>query len=225
MIKLTLRGAVAAVREGHDPSVGYRQAFTRQHCVRLARVLDPAVTAYALRKAADERQGFYVQTKPDKPSSEEDVFVRELRAPGGHPVNILFHILLHQRAFLQAVNAICGYAGKLSRVTGRYYEMHAAHRHLHGWHDDCNGDRLFGFSINLSPRPPGGGQFQLRDAITKQLYAALDSQLGDCHFFRVHRQLEHRVVPVTGAEPRCAFAGWLLGEDANAAWQADLPAA
>lgn len=220
MIKLTMRGTVVAASE----AVGWaaaRETFRQQHCVRLAQVLDPSVVAYALSKLRDERNGFYL-SKQRGGGRKVRLLRQELTARRDHPVSILFHILLNQRALLQAIDNVCGFGGKLQNVYGRYAEMHAAGDHFDSWHTDTNQSRILGFSINLSPKPYAGGQFQLRDAQTQEILGTVDSQLGDCHLFRIHRRLEHWVAPVAGNTPRCCYAGWFRGEDAESAWQVAL---
>lgn len=217
-IRLTMRGTSVIARTA-DAWAAHRRTFRQQHCVRLARLLDPAVIAYVLAKVASERQGFHSQQTKGK--NDEHLTSRELRAGPEHPVSNLFWLLLHQRPFLQAIDDICGCGGKLRRVTGRYMELHPNANFI-DWHDDKTAGRRLGISINLSPQPFAGGQFQLRHADTKRIYATVDSQLGDCHLFRIHQRLEHRVTPLTGTTPRCCYAGWIIGPDAESAWRADL---
>lgn len=221
LIKLTMRGSAVAASEA-DGWAAARETFRQQHCVRLAQVLDPSVLAYALPKLADERNGFYLSKHPG--GDAKCVFLRqELTAEHDHPVSTLLTILLNQRTLLQAIDDICCFGGKLQSVYGRYTEMHPGGDHFDSWHDDTNESRVLGFSINLSPKPYAGGQFQMRDVQTKEIVGTVDSQLGDCHLFRIHHGLEHWVAPVAGATPRCCYAGWFRGEDAESVWQAALP--
>ena len=219
-IKLTMRGAVVA--DAGDSWAAHRRTFRQQHCVRLPRLLDPPVIAYVRAKVA-EYSGFHVNTV--RGENHEHLTSRELRAGPEHPVSNLFWILLSQPHFLQAIDDICGCGGKLQRMAGRYMELHPNTDQLIDWHDDGLPGRRLGFSIDLSPQPFAGGQFQLRHARTKRMYARVDSQLGDCHLFRIHPTLEHRITPLTGTTPRCSYAGWILGSNATGAWPAHLPQA
>ena len=36
-------------------------------------------------------------------------------------------------------------------------------------------------------------------------------EFGDAVLFRIDPELKHRVLPVTGATPKCRFAGWFSG--------------
>ena len=219
-IKLTMRGTVVA--DAADSWAAHRQTFRQQHCVRLPRLLDQPVIAYVRAKVA-ECSGFHINTVRGEESHEHFFTSQELRAGPEHPVNNLFWILLSQRHFLQAVDDICGCDGQLRRMTGRYMELHPNTEQFIDWHDDGLPGRRLGFSIDLSPQPFAGGQFQLRHAKTKRMYARVDSQLGDCHLFRIHPSLEHRVTPLTGTTPRCCYAGWFLGSKQRGAWPAHLP--
>lgn len=227
LIKLTMRGTVVAKAEA-AAWAAQREAFGNRHCIRLPQLLDPSIVGYVLPKVASDRSRLYTHDHDWTNAGERQPFAREIRFGEDHPVNNLFYILLNQRSFLQAVENICGCSGKLRNIDGRYFERHPATDQFDSWHNDNVGRRMVGFSINLSPQPYAGGQFQLRDQETKRIYATVDSQLGDGHVFRIHRQLEHRVTTVVGTAPKCSYAGWLLGEnggDAKRARQADLPAA
>lgn len=220
LIKLTMRGAVVA--DAADSWAAHRQTFSKSHCIRLPRLLDPPVIAYVRAKVA-ECGGFHINAV--RGQNHEHFTSRELRAGPEHPVSNLFWILLSQRHFLETIDEICGCGGKLRRVTGRYMELHPDTDQFIDWHNDLDPARRLGFSIDLSPQPLAGGQFQLRHAKTKRMYAKVDSQLGDCHLFRIHPHLEHRVTPLTGTTPRCCYAGWILGSNASGAWPAHLPQA
>lgn len=213
LIKLTMRGAVAAKAET-AAWAAQREAFGKQHCIRLPQLLDPSVIGYVLPKVASDRSRLY--THHDRTNTGEPAFAREVRFGQDHPVNALFYILLNQRAFLRSVESLCG-CGKLRDIAGRYFERHPDTDQFDSWHDDNIDGRIVGFSINLSPQPYAGGQFQLRDSETGRIFAQVDSQLGDGHVFRIHRQLEHRVTNVVGTAPRCSYAGWFLGDDAKKA--------
>lgn len=229
LISLTMRGTVVAAGNT-EAWATQRQIFRQQHCVLLPRLLDSSVIAYALPRLADERSRLYVyEDKPtgsapgkDPEATAAATYARELRFGNEHPVNNLLHILLQQRPFLQAVDDICGFGGKLRHASGRYFEMHPGTDHFQTWHSDCVRERVLGIVINLSQRPFVGGRFQLRHTITKQVVATVAGQLGDCHLFRIHRRLEHRTTPLEGTVPRCVYAGWVHGEDALRARRADL---
>jgi hypothetical protein len=69
--------------------------------------------------------------------------------------------------------------------------------------------RRVALSINLSGQPFEGGELLLRDAASEQVLAEIGNRAeGDAVLFRVHEDLEHRVLPVAGEVPRTAFAGW-----------------
>ena len=80
------------------------------------------------------------------------------------------------------------------------------------WHDDMNDRaRKLAIVINLSGRPFQGGQFQLRRKGADGLLLAFDHvEPGSALLFAVRPELEHRVLPVTGTNPRRVYAGWFL---------------
>lgn len=229
LIKLTMRGPVVATGNA-DAWAAYRQTFRQQHCVLLPQLLDPSVLAYALPRLANERNRLYVHEDYNRPQDRHlqgghNMRARALMFGHEHPVNNLLYLLLQQRPFLQAVDDICGCDGNLRQVSGRYFELHPRAGHFQTWHQDCAHERILGIVINLSPRRYAGGQFQLRHAVTKQTVATVASELGDCHLFRIHRRLEHRTTLVEGTVPRCVYAGWVHGENAQRSREDGLPAA
>lgn len=217
LVKLTRRGTVVATRNP-DAWAAHRQTFEQQHCVLLPQLLDPAVIAYALSTVADKR-GLHTHEDTSTKDGKAGTYARERRFGRDHPLNAMFYVLLNQRPFLQAVDEICGCGDKL-RCAGRYFEMHPPDG-FQDWHQDDCGARLLGIAINLSPQPFAGGQFQLRHMETKQIFATIGGQLGDCHLFRIHPRLSHRTTRLEGTAPRCVYAGWITGEQA---WEDDLPA-
>jgi hypothetical protein len=99
---------------------------------------------------------------------------------------------------------------------GRVYRMEPSVDHFDSWHADIGStqDRLVGMSINLSPRPFQGGVFRLRDeASGRILFEHSNTGPGDAIFFRISPALKHMVTPLSGTEPKTAFAGWFRSGD------------
>jgi hypothetical protein len=104
----------------------------------------------------------------------------------------------------------CGHVGSFE---GRIYRVLPGAGHYDDWHNDIDGRRLVGMSVNLSRVPYLGGRLFLRDAKTKSVLAELDNVgPGDALLFRLTRDLEHRIEDVAGVTPKTAFAGWFRSE-------------
>src|SRR5439155_3809598 len=81
--------------------------------------------------------------------------------------------------------------------------------HHDSWHDDVGNNRKIGMSLNLGSRSYSGGIFQLREKNDDRLLCALPNVVqGDAILFRISPDLEHRITPMEGTEPKTAFAGW-----------------
>lgn len=79
------------------------------------------------------------------------------------------------------------------------------------WHRDAfHGVRRLAVVINLSEMPFEGGRFEMRRPETKETLFSYDHTVpGSVMIFRLGRDLQHRVTPVTAGGPRVAFSGWL----------------
>jgi hypothetical protein len=116
--------------------------------------------------------------------------------------------LMNTAALLQQIEAITG-CGPLRYFQGRVYQLTPGTDQGHDWHDDFAHHRRLGVSVNLSERVFAGGVLQLRDDRTKATLAEISNTgAGDCVIFRLGDDIEHRVLPVTGAVARQAYAGW-----------------
>ena len=110
--------------------------------------------------------------------------------------------------FLTVIERIASCA-QPTNFQGRIYRMLPGAEHQDSWHDDAGEGRMVGMSINLSPHPYAGGVLQFRRRRTKELLRELPNVISaDAILFRISPELEHRVSPVEGVEPKTAFAGW-----------------
>ena len=124
------------------------------------------------------------------------------------PVNHALHFLANAPAFLDAVRIISG-CGDITWLDGRIIRLSPNPGRYDSWHDDVDGHRRVGMSLNLSPHGFQGGVFQLRDPATHRVLAEYaNTGLGDAVLFRISPELEHQVTPVEGSSPRTAFVGW-----------------
>jgi hypothetical protein len=168
--------------------------------VRLVGFLEPALLAWVQRRLDRGAWTTCVHSALDPPavdlSFEDDVLAGAMLA------------LLNDRALLAAARAITGVA-EIRSFGGRVYRMDPGPAHHDTWHSDMDGQRLVALSINLSRGVFAGGELALRRAgADPPLFSIANTGPGDAILFRLGDDLEHRVGPVHGDEPKIAYAGW-----------------
>lgn len=120
----------------------------------------------------------------------------------------IINFYLNHKDVLDIVREISGIS-EIKSFTGRAYRFEANQQSFDNWHSDMSNGRLLGLSLNLTDKPYGGGEFNIRNASSKQLYGKVKhDKWGAAHFFRISDDLEHKVEKVQGEVPRVAFAGW-----------------
>ncbi|MBK9239965.1 MAG: 2OG-Fe(II) oxygenase [Acidobacteria bacterium] len=126
-------------------------------------------------------------------------------------VGRILSLALHGRPLLDWLEVVTGCV-PLRAVTGLVAQHGPNSADALHWHDDMNDRaRKLAIVINLSGRPFQGGQFQLRRKGSDGLLLAFDHvEPGSALLFAVRPELEHRVLPVTGTNPRRVYAGWFL---------------
>lgn len=92
---------------------------------------------------------------------------------------------------------------------GRMYKMLPGGEYFDSWHDDSDGQRMVGMSINFSPKPYAGGTFEIKELEPERYIRKMPNlNVGDAIFFRIADNLKHQVSKMKGTEPKVAFAGW-----------------
>ncbi len=123
-------------------------------------------------------------------------------------------LLFNDAALFDVVGRITGCAG-LRCFDGRVYRLQSEAGHYDSWHSDAGKNRCVAVSVNLSPQPYDGGRLEIRHASsTAADYVVSPAPFGSAVMFRISPALRHRVTPVTGTQPRTAFAGWFCTEPA-----------
>lgn len=176
-----------------------RDRFTRTAAVVLKGFLAPPLLEWV---QAQVRLGdFSTNVHPN--SGVEEVMAHR-------DVVWLMRFLLGARDVLAAVEQITG-APPLSSSIVRVYRFLPNTGHHHDWHDDFSDGRRLGLSVNLSESYFEGGNLQLRrSGSTALLNDIRNTGPGDAVIFGLGDDLEHQVLPVVGAAPRVALAGWFL---------------
>jgi len=198
---LQMRRYGTAVLGPADAIERARVEFERHRCVRLPQLLEPELWRFLQRELATAQ--FTEQTY-------ERIGSELCMIPG--IVDFLMHLMSNDAGFLEVIrgitacDAICGFAG-------RVYRLMPGQGHEATWHNDLDGPRLVGMSVNLSPELYCGGTLQLRDSTSRRMLREVaNTGPGDAILFRIAPDLQHRVTPVNGAVPKSAYAGWFQSE-------------
>ena len=126
----------------------------------------------------------------------------------------MFFLLLNQPRLFEAIAKFASFEAAIRCFEDRCFKQLPSGEHFADWHSDFNdgAGRMFGLTINLSPKPCGGG-FQIRNRTTKEvLQTVAGTRFGDACLFRTNQSLEHRSLPVEGPTPRCVYGGWFISE-------------
>lgn len=102
--------------------------------------------------------------------------------------------------------------GPLGRVEGRVIQARANGHDQLTWHNDLQDPRRrLAITINLSETAYEGGLFELRTVATREMLTEhLHADPGTVLVFDISRDLEHRVLPLTGGGPRRVYTGWFF---------------
>ena len=182
-----------------DEIAALREAFARDHVVRLRGFFGDRLLAdfrARVRAAAFSRRvehGVEIEHTLEEPA----------------PLALTV-VALNDPALFVVIDRITG-CGPIGCFTGRVHLRRASPGggHYFPWHTDAVQQRLVGLSVNLSADPFEGGVLQLRRRRSKSLIAEVENPAaGDAVLFRISRDLEHHVTPVTTAAPRLVLAGW-----------------
>ena len=208
MIRLTGSGPEVVKDDGWAE---LQEGFERRHCVLLEDFLERRVAA-RLRQVLPRTQGPGFHTREHRARRSGVLLARELELDECAPASVLLFLLLNQPRLFAALGELAGGDEAIRRFDGRCYMMRPGAEHFHVWHNDCVDGRQLGLSINLSPEPFAGGEFELRDAGAGGLpHTIVPGRFGDATLFRIAPSLEHRVRRVRGTVPKVAYAGWFTG--------------
>jgi SAM-dependent methyltransferase len=191
------RGWTVVATESGPGLEPLRKAFSRQHCVRLPRLLDARLL---------ERIQRYVSEGEFSAPRYEGTW-DELRMEEGGASQLLM-LLLNDPGLFEHVREITA-CRRIGRVDGGVYRM------LPGgedepWHGEIFGHRMVEMSVDLSNRPYAGGALEIRNRYSQRiLHRALETEPGDAVLVRLAPFLQHRVTAIAGDTPRTVYAGHL----------------
>ena len=182
-----------------------RREFAQRHCVVLEGFVDEGILGRVPRMLEVGRFETYEHT-----TKKGEVLARELRMLDTEWLPQVFFLLLNQPRLFGAIAGLTGSEAAIRRFLGRCFKRLPGGEHFDSWHSDDDLGRMFGLTINLSPKPCGGG-FQIRSRKTREVFQTVTgTRFGDACLFRIHESLEHRALPVEGPAPRCIYGGWFI---------------
>jgi hypothetical protein len=174
-----------------------RDRFVRTGAVVLRGFLAPPLLASVQQRI---RQSVFTRQE-HLTTGVEEVLARNEAA-------LVLRFVLGTREVLTAVELVTG-VQSLAAVQVRIYRLAPGTGHQHDWHNDVSDNRQLGLSINLSEGVFEGGNLQIRHPDGEGLLSDIrNTGPGDAVIFGIGPGLEHRVLEVTGTEPRVALAGW-----------------
>lgn len=204
MIQLTKRGVAFETEPLWIERL--QENFARDHYILLPRLIDAAILETI---AGQLREGRFV------PRDNTGIGT-EYWLPQDASLSTL-HFLVNLPEFLRWLERVTA-CGPIGVFWGRIYRMEPTECHSTNWHDDVSEQdpRRLAMSLNLSPNTFQGGELELRDKTSKQIYCKFaNNGFGDAIIFRIGDNLEHRIAPVRGSLPKTAFAGWFRPSEAG----------
>lgn len=178
-------------------SLTLKKTMERTHCVRLPQFLEPQLLSPIQRHIS--HASFY--KKRDK-----GIALEACMKDNSILRSLIF--LMNDFRLFRCIQTITD-CPTIQCFSGRVYAFVPGQGHYDSWHNDLNGRRLIGVSINLSPTIFQGGVFQIRDKNSKKIYyEAANTGPGDALLFRISPHLQHQVTTVHATAIRYAFAGW-----------------
>jgi hypothetical protein len=193
---ITLRRNGLVVSASDAELLSLRDQFDREHIIRLPGLLD--AEHLAVTNAYIDEVGFLPRV--------HDGIGTELCLPDGRAVRLLF-FLVNDPALFALIQRITG-CRTIGCFTGRMYRMIPGRDDYDSWHSDSIQDRMIGMSVNIGPAYEGG-IFQLREKASKRILGEAPNVVpGDAILFRIDEALQHWITPLSGTQPKTAFAGW-----------------
>jgi len=189
------------MRRGDAAAISLARAeFARRHLIRIPQFLGADLLDLLL--ALIDRAPFV--TRVHRAVHATDAAVQDPH------INSTLFFVMNDLALLSLVEELTGVEG-LGSLQPVVYKIVPRQGHADHWHDDMDGNRMVGLSINLGREPFDGGVLEVRrreDGVV--VHGERNTGLGDAMLFRISPELEHRVSEVTGTTPRIALTGWFV---------------
>lgn len=176
----------------------WRDEFSRFDCVRIAGLLAMPVLDWIKRSATADAFALY-HHDVDPPSVDYRL--------ADQSVQWTLFVMLNDSSLFRIVRDVTG-CPPIGCCMPTMYRMGPGPANADTWHDDVDGRRMIGMSVNIGGAFDGG-VFQIRRGAAgpprREIANVVD---GDAVLFRIGRDLEHRVTEVTGAASKIALVGW-----------------
>ena len=182
-----------------------RAEFAAKHSVLMKQVIAPALLAKLLKLLEN------AVVEEHEPGREKGRTVAKLlNVQRDMVITQAFKMLFNKPELFRIIEQITD-CPPIEYFHGRIYMMNPAAGHFDTWHNDCDGKRHIGISLNLTGQIYSGGVFQIKKRRTEPLLNEIaNTGLGDAHIFRISTDLCHRVTQVEGRVTKTAFAGWFF---------------
>lgn len=198
MITITSRN-VAAVSNDSDIRLA-RDRYQKTHCLKLPDIIDRPLLLRIVELIDDAE----VQIDTHGGLALEERFIDS-------QASIAINFLLNDYGVFKHIEKLTG-CDPIGSFIGRCFRTRPTSGNFDKWHDDMDGSRMVGFSINLTPEKFEGGLLEMRYRDTGEIiFHEADRErrdFGDALLFQLKEGLQHRVTCVEGTVPRVAFAGW-----------------
>ncbi len=181
--------------------------FAAKHSVLIKQVIEPNLLAKLLKLLENAA---VVEHEPGKEQGR--TVAKLLNVTRDMPITQAFKMMFNRPDIFRLFEQITD-CPPIEYFHGRIYMMNPAAGHFDTWHNDCDGKRHIGMSLNLTEQLYSGGVFQIKKRRTEPLLNEIaNTGLGDLHLFRISEDLCHRVTQVEGTVTKVAFAGWFFDE-------------
>lgn len=179
-----------------------QEEFAEKHCVLLPNLIETSLLNYLLKKLTS------VQFIPKLEMDDNDAFGKILFVPLTEPVLFVFHMILNNPKFFEAVRQITD-CDKIGNFFGRIHRSEPDSSHQIDWHGDNADNRLLGITVNLSTESYAGGLFKLREKNSQNIVCEKElTQAGDAFIFRISPNLQHCLTAVKSGGRRTVGVGW-----------------
>ena len=184
--------------------------FAIRHFVRLERFIAARLLAQWLRQL--DAAPFVRRTHDD---GTIDLL---LNAPD---IDCAIEFAMNDAALLRTIHAVAR-CDRIGSFLANVHRTLPGADHADRWHNDVDGARQVGISVNLSGGAYTGGVLQFADAHSRAMLASAPNPVpGDAVLFEISDALVHRVSPLE-AGARTVLAGWFMRSPSEREWRKTL---
>lgn len=192
------RGQVAI--EARAPELAaLRARFAAEKCLRLPGFFGGDLLSTVTRRLRSARFRERIATRVVPPAVDLKLEDPDLIG--------LLHFVMNDAAIVQFVAGVS--ATEPTGFVGSVYRIAPGMGHRDSWHSDVDGNRLVALTLNLSEEIFDGGELEMRELDQSEpLWTIANTGPGDAVLFAIAPNLQHRIRPMEGRNPKTALAGW-----------------